>query len=414
MAAVELSEVPEDAAGVGKRRATAALFWLEADLIEQRTELSSDLLLARLDESESNRIHEQFAYDLNSRALPPPRFRLELSISSTQSAPLGVAREEMIRAVYLLGIAAEACAGLRSVRTAGYDGERGCWVDDSDYADDSGLPSGCSRDHWRSFAIGVEWDGPESIYYGESEIRSSFDGVLEYPTRKFLSAGVSLGGDRDANIAIGRLWYVDAEGIRLWSRLLADAASLRANDDSFWIAARFYYEALCSTQQDVHRTLLLASVSLEALLADNERQEISHQVAVRGALLMNTPGEAREYYSLIKKVYSERSFLVHGGRSPNGRVVAWLLVFLRCALSRILAIRSGQNFGHREAISLIRAAELGQSDVLVDALRDTHDSWEPIPRPSTSWSPRSPNSRSEEIWIRHRDNRENLNFRIDR
>ena len=49
----------------------------------------------------------------------------------------------------------------------------------------------------------MEWDGPESIYYGESEIRSSFDGVLEYPTRKFLSAGVSLGGDRDANIAIG-------------------------------------------------------------------------------------------------------------------------------------------------------------------------------------------------------------------
>ena len=125
------SEQVPGAAGVGKRRRQQRCSgW--GGLDRERARLSSDLLLARLDESESNRIHEQFAYDLNSRALPPPRFRLELSISSTQSAPLGVAREEMIRAVYLLGIAAEACAGLRSVRTAGYDGERGCWVDDSD------------------------------------------------------------------------------------------------------------------------------------------------------------------------------------------------------------------------------------------------------------------------------------------
>lgn len=96
---------------------------------------------------------------------------------------------------------------------------------------------------------------------------------------------------------------------------------LEANDNAIDIAIRRLN--LCFIREEEEDVVLDATIGFEALLTDDERQEMTHKLALRiGALSIffePTKKTPVEVFKEIKKIYAYRSAIVHGSRSSTKR-----------------------------------------------------------------------------------------------
>lgn len=93
-----------------------------------------------------------------------------------------------------------------------------------------------------------------------------------------------------------------------------------AEENSMAIAVRRLNRCYC--RDDEEDILIDATIALEALLSDDEPQEMTHKLALRVAAVSQlVPGQtksAQEVFSDIKSVYRHRSKVVHG-RAPKDK-----------------------------------------------------------------------------------------------
>jgi hypothetical protein len=78
----------------------------------------------------------------------------------------------------------------------------------------------------------------------------------------------------------------------------------------------------CLTRDDPIDSILDAAIGLEVLLGDNDSQAISYKLRMRSAALASLPNSSRtpgDVSKDVKKIYAERSKIVHGNRSKSGK-----------------------------------------------------------------------------------------------
>lgn len=92
-----------------------------------------------------------------------------------------------------------------------------------------------------------------------------------------------------------------------------------ANENSIRVAIRRLNQ--CFLREDEEDSIIDATIGLEALLSDDNRQEMTHKLAMRVGALSNIPeGQLKKPYDAykeIKKVYTYRSALVHGSTKTD-------------------------------------------------------------------------------------------------
>jgi hypothetical protein len=77
----------------------------------------------------------------------------------------------------------------------------------------------------------------------------------------------------------------------------------------------------CFLREIEEDSILDATIAMEALLSDDERQEMTHKLALRMAALSrlskNNKQEPVEVFHAVKKIYRHRSAIVHGSTKPS-------------------------------------------------------------------------------------------------
>lgn len=80
---------------------------------------------------------------------------------------------------------------------------------------------------------------------------------------------------------------------------------------------------LCLMRETEEDSILDATIAMEALLSDDERQEMTHKLALRMAALSSLSGSTGktpvEVYRSIKHIYSFRSAVVHGSTKASAK-----------------------------------------------------------------------------------------------
>jgi len=77
----------------------------------------------------------------------------------------------------------------------------------------------------------------------------------------------------------------------------------------------------CFLREDEQDSVIDATIGLEALLSDNDHQEMTHKLAMRVGALSNIPDaqlkKPYHTYQEIKKIYAYRSAVVHGSKKTD-------------------------------------------------------------------------------------------------
>lgn len=166
---------------------------------------------------------------------------------------------------------------------------------------------------------------------------------------------------------------------------LAARRFLRAND----IAGPYAFSA-----DDHEDALLQYTFALEALLAAGEREAIGDKLATRAAWLVGTTDQVRsDTYRAVKKLYSDRSSIVHGanreGKKRSSRLLDEVRDLSRRVLLALLALRQ-TTASDNECFDILKAAAFDTSCQSA-IMRATESVWPiidaGIPYPGPSWGP---------------------------
>lgn len=137
-----------------------------------------------------------------------------------------------------------------------------------------------------------------------------------------------------------------------------------------------YYEAH-HTRDTLEDRLLDLTISLEALFSPGREMELSYRMAQSAALLVgDSNANRRRIFDLLRKVYDERSKLVHGGGSPfvqNRLAESDLGDFgdvIRQAILRFLAWQARGMTRREDALKMLTQASLDQ-ELLKEIQRQT-------------------------------------------
>lgn len=96
---------------------------------------------------------------------------------------------------------------------------------------------------------------------------------------------------------------------RLWSKL---QARLRDKNGQFLrVALIYHYQSGLPPAIPLEEAFIDAAIGLEALYNESP-QDISHKLAVRGALILSCSGEKENYFLTLKELYNKRNKIVHG------------------------------------------------------------------------------------------------------
>jgi len=98
-------------------------------------------------------------------------------------------------------------------------------------------------------------------------------------------------------------------------------ANLEAADRKVHLAARRLFQ--CQVREDDDDVVIDACIGIEALVGEG-RDELTHRMASRAAVALARSAhrvDAARVYALVKKVYAERSTIVHGGARKSVHIV---------------------------------------------------------------------------------------------
>lgn len=96
--------------------------------------------------------------------------------------------------------------------------------------------------------------------------------------------------------------------------------NLEAADRKVQLAARRLFQ--CQAREDDDDVVIDACIGIEALVGEG-RDELTHRMASRAAVALARGAQradAARVYALVKKVYAERSTIVHGGARKSVRI----------------------------------------------------------------------------------------------
>lgn len=124
---------------------------------------------------------------------------------------------------------------------------------------------------------------------------------------------------------------IPASRLRTWSTLLTNwpSSDLVSRVD---LALGFYYQSIIDRPEEPYKALASAAISFETLLGGQIREELTHRMSQRGALLVESGQRSMEVYSRVKGWYGTRSRLVHAGVMPTDEPVIRLQQFLMRAI----------------------------------------------------------------------------------
>ncbi|KKD53946.1 hypothetical protein C400_16055 [Paenibacillus sp. ICGEB2008] len=81
---------------------------------------------------------------------------------------------------------------------------------------------------------------------------------------------------------------------------------------------------MCILREEEDDSILDATIAMEALLSDGERGELTHKLAMRMAAIFKISEYAYTpdmVFNSVKKIYSYRSSIVHGGSKPKNQEI---------------------------------------------------------------------------------------------
>jgi hypothetical protein len=178
-----------------------------------------------------------------------------------------------------------------------------------------------------------------------------------------------------------QIFLVPYERVLIWSKLLSNWP-LKGGDAPVELSLDYYAKSItdCPTVQgsnrqgDVRKGLISAAIAWEVLLGERVQTEITFRLSQRGAILVTDGNAGIRVAERLRRLYGQRSALLHAGEEPTLEQIIQLQQFLMRALPSMVEL-SGRAGGYRNAIGLLDQAPYRRDAELERLLSDAEGWW---------------------------------------